>query len=105
MAQTAVKAKRTCREDDTPPPISTIESSVVLNGVLQRLGTPRGMCQVTVNLTRATAVTQYTFRVNIYVEDVRPIYTAHVLKHSYFVRVDPTGEIIASNPEIIKQYE
>ena len=105
MTQTAVKPKRVRVECDAPPPVSTIDASGVLNEVLLLLGTPPGMCQVTPNLTRATAVTQNSFRVNIYVEDVRPIYTAHILKHSYFVRVDNTGSIVSSNPEIVKQYK
>jgi len=106
MVKTAVAKTKCARvEEDTTPPVSTIGASGVLAEVLRILGTPPNMCQVTVNLTRATPVTQNSFRVNIYVEEPRDMYTAQVLRHSYFVHVDPTGTITASNPEIIKQYE
>ena len=104
--ETAVKEKPVKqRNDDTPPPVSTIESKVVLGNVLRQLGKPHNMCQISPSLTRATPVTQSSFRVNIYTAEDRGHFTSQVLSHTFFVKVDENGKIVSSNPEIIKHYE
>ena len=105
MPKTAVKEKVVERNVDLPPVVSTIGPATVLAAVLRQLGKPKNISKVSPSLTRATAVTQDTFRVNIYTDVNKGHFTANELTHSYFVRVDDNGRIVRSNPEIVKAYE
>jgi hypothetical protein len=96
----ATKKKARSVEDNSPPPISTISPDTVLNGVLHILGKPSDMCSICSSFTRATAITQNNFRVNIYTESHLP-----GIAHTFFVNVDQHGNIVTSNPEISKHYE
>jgi len=105
MPKTAVKERPVQHREEETPPVSTITPRMVLDGVLRRLGKPSNMSKVSPSLTRATAVTQNSFRVNIYTDIVKSGFTANELTHTYFVHVDEDGKVMRSNPEIIKQYE
>ena len=118
MPKVAEKPVKNVRhDDDAPKPNSSIGSSIVLANVLNHLGRPHNMSPVVQSLTRATAVTQNQFRVNIYTRETKgggqskgigmgsPVFTADELTHSFFVKVNEKGEIVTSNPEIIKHYE
>ena len=104
MTKTATKPNHAKVDDDTPV-VSTIGPSIVLKNVLNILGKPENMSKIVPSLTRATPVTQDTFRVNIYTQVDKGFYTADTLTHSFFVRVDNKGKVVHSNPEIIKKYE
>ena len=100
MTETATKSRTAKVSEDTPVSISEIDPKVVLTGVLKLLGKPRDLRSPNSSSTRATAVTKNSFRVNIYTESKMPY-----IAHSYFVKVNEDGQIVSSNPEIIKQYE
>lgn len=87
------------------PPVSVISPKVVLGNVLRQLGKPGNMSKESPSLTRATAVTQNSFRVNIYLEEYKSNFWSSRLGHSFFVKVDEKGKVINSTPEIVKQYE
>ena len=98
MAEVATKKKRVT-EDDVPV-ISTVNPRDVLNSVLRILGKPHDLMRTCPSYTRATPVTQNSFRVNIYTESALP-----GIADTFFVHVDGNGTIVSATPEIIKRYE
>lgn len=81
-------------------PVSTISPYVIIDNVLKELGTPPNLCQLSSSLTRATPVTQNSFRVQIYCYKEDCV----VLTDTFFVHVDDEGNIVKSYPTIAKKY-
>ena len=105
--ETAVQRRKKVRqEEEVSPPISTITPAIVLENVFKILGKPGNMSMVSPSLTRATPISKYQFRVNIYTRQIENgEFSEHKLSHSYFVHVDDKGQIKTSYPEIHKHYE
>jgi hypothetical protein len=107
----ATVTKKKINQEDVPPPISTISSDSVLAGVFAILGKPNDLLGGT--FTRATPLSQFTFRVNIYrkvkltdAERRERLEDYNVkLANSFYVKVDGTGEVLYSNPPITRRYE
>jgi hypothetical protein len=96
----AIKTREKQREEEEKPVIiSTINQSKVLENVFVQLGKPRDLCKVCGTLTRATPISQTSFRVQIYRE--MPIAT---LTDSFFVHVNGDGKILRSDPAISRKY-
>ena len=97
------KTMKKCKTEQVEEPvaeksISTIDPSVVLNNVLCKLGKPTDMTNISPNLTRATAIKQNQFRVNVFQRN--PLR----LSDTFFVWVNENGGIVKSIPEIIRKY-
>ena len=92
-------AKKRCREEDKPPVISTVNPSVVLTNVLNQLGKPKDLSAFGGCLTRATPITQKSFRVMIYRDTPSP-----TLTDTFFVNVNNEGGILRSSPAIVAKY-
>lgn len=107
----ATATKKKMSQEDVPPPISTISGESVLAGVFAVLGKPEDLLGGT--FTRATPLSQCTFRVNIYRKikltdkERRERLEDHNIKltDSFYVKVDGTGEVLFSNPPIARRYE
>lgn len=95
----AIKTKERREEEEKPVVISTVNPTKVLENVFVQLGKPKNLCSVAPSLTRATPITQTSFRVQIYREI--PYAT---LTDTFFVTVNPEGKIVRSNPAIEKKY-
>jgi hypothetical protein len=99
--------KKKQRQEDEVPPVSTIDPQVVLDNVFKQLGKPHNLCQISSCLTRATPITQKSFRVMIYCKtevSERGIGAAPVLTDTFFVHVNDEGKIINSDEPIVKKY-
>lgn len=105
-------AKKRCYEEELPPPISTIDPKLVLESVLGQLGKPSDLCQSSGCLTRATPITQFSFRVQIYrTMEVAPgfgqtqaIFPSNILTDTFFVKVNGEGSVIKSDKPIERKY-
>ncbi len=99
--ETLEKKKRV--DDDTPPPISTIDPNVVLSNVLKQLGKPGNLCPTSGSLTRATPCNVRSFRVQIYCKP-DDLFGSAKLTDSFWVNTNDKGDIVSSDPAINKKY-
>lgn len=113
MTQSELKnttKKKSPHQEDAPPPISTISGNAVLEEVFAILGKPKDLLSGT--FTRATPISQFSFRVNIYRKIIlteterREMLEDYKIKltDSFYVRVDGTGAVLSSNPPIVRRY-
>ena len=100
-------ASRKRKEEEATPPISTIHPSVVLEEVLNQLGKPKDLSKICESLTRATPITQASFRVNIYRDLPSSVLTGTNAKltDSFWVVVNKEGKIVRSDPAIERKYD
>jgi len=75
---------------------------VIRQNVLKALGLPKNLHSV-----RVVEVWGNNFRVNVFCnkKDPSAAFAEQILAHSFFIRVSENGDILKSDPEIIKQYE
>ena len=99
-----VKSNRHCREEDVPPPISTVDPKIVLENVLKQLGKPNNLCPVSPCLTRAVPIKQSAFRVQIYCKGDENVGFGAQLTDTFWVRVNGEGDIMSSIPAISQKY-
>lgn len=102
MSSPAKTASATCDKQEAPQEnaaISPVNPQHVLNSVLQLLGRPADLAPISACRTRATPITPYSFRVNIF--RMCPDAT---LTDSFFVKVNARGLILQSTPPIAKKY-
>ena len=108
-------AKKRCYEEEKPPVISTVDPKVVLENVLKQLGKPKDLSAEGPSLTRATPITQSSFRVQIYrcvppkveegwAREATTIFPTNTLTDWFFVNVNKEGGIVRSNPAIVGKY-
>jgi hypothetical protein len=98
-------SKKKKQQAEENPPISTIDPNAVLASVFEKLGKPDNLCAVSPCLTRATPITQKSFRVQIYCKTSEGgIAAAPVLTDTFFVTVNNDGGIVKSDEPIVKKY-
>ena len=99
-------AKKKRKIDDENPPISTVDSQVVLDNVFKQLGKPSNLCPTAPCLTRATPINQHSFRVQVYCkgDESKGIGASPSLTDTFWVTVNDKGAIINSDPAIDKKY-
>ena len=81
---------------EQPKPIFPPRESVIVQGVLSRLGRPDNFHKVQVK-----AVSGSKYRVNVY---VRADAASYRVAHSYFLEADDEGQVLESSPAISRLY-
>ncbi len=85
-------------ENTTP----SYTSTDILNNIFQQLGKPVNLSPISSCLTRITQTQEKAYRVLIYCHEDNYI---HRLTDTFWINVDENGQIIKSNPKIVKKYD
>ena len=103
LTTTPKKPKQTATKATNEPAIEQDHTEFVKEQVLQKLGTPKNLFQITAGNMWANR-----WRVNVWLThkwqgDVSEVDT-HLIDHSYFIHTAEDGTITKSSPEIEKEH-